>query len=54
MVTLSKLSLCSLPVTTVSLKGACAHNLAPQVWDLLLRGCTPSYPGSGGQWGFHA
>ena len=54
MVTLSKLSLCSLPVTTVSLKGACAHNLAPQISDLLPRGCIPSYPGSGGQWGFHA
>lgn len=52
MVTLSMFSLCPLPVT-ISLKGVCAHNLAPQVLDLLHRGCTPSYPGSSSQWGFH-
>lgn len=46
--------LCPLPVAPVSQKGACARNLAPQVLDLLPGGCTPSYPGSGGQWSFHA
>lgn len=50
----SKFSLCPLPVAPVSQKGACARNLAPQVLDLLPGGCTPSYPGSGGQWSFHA